>query len=192
MSIVEEDRTQEQTWFYEINGIKKDAISESKIIELIKNGNISYGTLVWKKGFIDWMKLENTELKAHINDLLPPPLLGEHINNTIVWILAFAPIIGLFLEAFIAGIVYQEDSYMIDESLSDAEFWYVTLILNIILSIYDNKRLKVAGLNTDKFRGWVWLVPVYLFQRAKAFKHNYSYFIVWIISFFISILLQTE
>ncbi|MCB1659010.1 MAG: DUF4339 domain-containing protein, partial [Pseudomonadales bacterium] len=61
----------------------------------------------------------------------------------------------------------------------------ITLILNIGLSYWDEKRIKAAGTNTESFSGWVWLVPVYLFQRAKALKQNLAYFIVWIVCFVI-------
>ncbi|TVL08690.1 hypothetical protein AYI82_10140 [Shewanella algae] len=187
MSGIEEIKSQELPWFYEAKGERKGGVSEVAIVELIKNGTISYGTSVWRKGFPDWMKVENTELKAHLDDSAPPPLTGENVNNTIIWFLAFAPAIGLFLEGFVAGIVYGDNEYRIEEAISGAEFWYITLILNIALSIFDSKRLKAAGHNTDKFKGWVWLVPVYLFQRAKALKQNYAYFAVWIVCFLVSL-----
>ena len=185
MTSTEEMKTQDLPWFYEVNGVRKGGVSESEIIELIKNGTVSHGSFIWQKGFPDWMKIENTVLKIHLDDTSPPPLTGESVNNTIVWFLAFAPLIGLFFEGVLAGIIYGENEYRIEKALSDAEFWYITLILNIALSIFDSKRLKNAGHSTDKFKGWVWLVPVYLFQRAKILKHNYAYFAVWIVCFII-------
>ena len=67
--------------------------------------------------------------------------------------------------------------------MANSKYWFVTLGLNIALAFFDEKRLKNAGHNTDKFKGWVWLVPVYLYQRAKATKQNLAYFIVWIVCF---------
>jgi len=129
------------------------------------------------------MKIENTELHTHLDESSPPPLTGEHVNNTVVWVLAFAPIIGLMLEYFVAGVVYSDNQDLAEAAASGGTFWYITLILNIALSYWDEKRLKKAGTNTEKFSGWVWLVPVYLFQRAKALKQNRAYFIVWIVCF---------
>ena len=169
----------------QVNGVRKGGVSESEIIELITNGTVSQGSFIWQKGFPDWMKVENTALKIHLDDTSPPPLTGEGVNNTIVWFLAFAPLIGLFLEGFLAGIIYGDNEYRVEEAIYDAEFWYVTVALNIALSLFDSKRLTNAGHNIDKFKGWVWLVPVYLFQRAKALKHNYAYFAVWIVCFVI-------
>jgi hypothetical protein len=68
-------------------------------------------------------------------------------------------------------------------AMANSKYWFVTLGLNIALAFFDEKRLKNAGHNTDKFKGWVWLVPVYLYQRAKATKQNLAYFIVWIVCF---------
>ena len=185
MNRVEEIVPQTLPWFYEVNGVRKGGVSESEIIELITNGTVSQGSFIWQKGFPDWMKVENTALKIHLDDTSPPPLTGEGVNNTIVWFLAFAPLIGLFLEGFLAGIIYGDNEYRVEEAIYDAEFWYVTVALNIALSLFDSKRLTNAGHNIDKFKGWVWLVPVYLFQRAKALKHNYAYFAVWIVCFVI-------
>ncbi|MFO1353881.1 MAG: hypothetical protein U1E88_05305 [Acinetobacter sp.] len=38
----------------------------------------------------------------------------------------------------------------------------------------------------EKFKGMVWLVPVYLFQRAKALDQSLAYFIVWIVCFLVA------
>ena len=65
-------------------------------------------------------------------------------------------------------------------------------LLNIGLSFWDEKRLQEGGLNTEKFKGWVWLVPVYLFQRAKALKHNMAYFAVWIGAFVLMLSMAAE
>ena len=90
------------TWFYEETGHRKGPITEEAIIGLMKTGKISYGSLVWKAGYPEWLKVEDTELRTHLEGVSPPPITGKHVNNTIVWILAFAPLIGLFLEACFA------------------------------------------------------------------------------------------
>ena len=77
---------------------------------------------------------------------------------------------------------------MAEMAVSNSKFWYVTLGLNIALSFRDARQLRKAGHDTSKFTGWVWLVPVYLFQRAKAMKHNLAYFIIWIACFCLTLL----
>ena len=60
----------------------------------------------------------------------------------------------------------------------------VPIGLNAFLSFLDERKLNEAGHNTKALGlGSPWLIPVYLFKRAKALKQNLAYFIVWIISF---------
>ena len=172
----------EKLWFYESEGQRKGGVPEAEIIALIKEGKLTHGASVWCKGMPDWMRIENTDLRVHLDDSAPPPLTGEHVNNTLVWVLAFAPIIGFFLESIVAGIVYRGNEHLMEMAMANNKFWYITIALNIGLSFWDERRLQEGGLNTEKFKGWVWLVPVYLFQRAKALKHNLAYFTVWIVS----------
>lgn len=172
------------TWFYEDKGQRKGPISEPEMIQMIKSSVISYGTSVWKQGFPDWLKIENTDLEIHLDKSVPPPLLGENVNNTIVWVLAFAPIIGYFMEWMIAGAIY-ENEFAASLAMAVGKFWYVTVILNVVLSYWDERKLRDAGHNTEKFKAWCLIVPVYLYQRAKTTKQSLSYFIVWCVCFFI-------
>ena len=115
------------------------------MIGLITSGEITHGAIVWRNVLPGWTKLEQTELASHLDKSAPPPLTGEHINNTIVWILAFAPLIGLFAEAIVAGIVYGGSEYRIQRALSGGEFFYITLALNIGLSFWDEHVLRKAA-----------------------------------------------
>jgi hypothetical protein len=173
-------------WFYQEDGHRKGPVTEVFIIGLIKAAKITYGSLVWKSGFPEWLKVEDTELRAHLEKVSPPPITGKHVNNTIVWILAFAPMIGLFLEAFLAYAFSSSDGAA-KAALGDNKYWFITLALNIGLSYVDENRLGRAGYDTSKFKGMTWLVPVYLFKRAKALNQSLGYFIVWLVCFVISL-----
>src|SRR5690554_5663886 len=169
-------------WFYESRGERKGAISEGQMVELISAGDISHGTAVWKKGFPDWINIEDTQLKSYLDEIAPPPLKGSHVDNTVIWILAFAPVIGYMLEWFFAGMLYQSD-FQAEVAVSNGYFFLVTVALNIGLCFLDEKRLEKAGHDTRKFKGWVWLVPVYIYQRMKFLGHNAAYFAVWCVCF---------
>lgn len=174
---------QQKPWFYEAAGERKGGFSEQEMIALIEAGSIHHGTVVWKQGLKDWTSITDTDLASHLHRNGPPPLTGRHVNNTVVWLLAFAPIIGLFIEATVAAFAYNGNEYRMEKALADAEFWYITVILNIALCLWDEKRLKKAGTDTSGFKGMVWIVPVYLYQRAKALNQNLAYFIVWLVCF---------
>ena len=175
-------------WFYEKNGERIGAVSQSAMIEMIKSNVLSKETPVWKKGLAGWEALEKTELAQYFDTSAPPPLTGQHVNNTIVWILAFAPIIGAFLEYFFALMMADGNEIVAAHNVAEGYYFLITIALNIILSFMDEMKLEKAGISTEKFKGMVWLVPVYLFQRAKALKHNLAYFIVWIVCFLLMLL----
>lgn len=162
-------------WHYELNGGRLGPVGEAEILSLIANDKLGRGSYVWQKGMTDWIKLESTVFSSQFSDS-PPPLSGEAISNTLVWWLAFAPLLGVFIAGLLSGIT--------NKSISD--FWWTTLILNIALSMVDEKKLKKAGHNTENM-GAAWIVPVYLFKRAKVLKQNNAYFIVWVVLFSLSL-----
>ncbi len=91
-------------WFYEEKGERKGGASEQEMVELIRSGRLGYGSSVWMPGFNEWANLEDTLLRQHLQQT-PPPLAGSQVKNTLVWVLALAPIIGYLMEWFAAGAV---------------------------------------------------------------------------------------
>ncbi|MBE2895806.1 DUF4339 domain-containing protein [Pasteurellaceae bacterium HPA106] len=180
----------EVMWFYEIKGERKGPFSQDEMVNFIQHNQISYGVMVWKKGYPDWIKIEASELKDYIFDLAPPPLTGKSVSNAIVWILAFAPILSDVIRALALGFTCRGNDYCVLQGFYDMKYWWITLVLNIGLGIFDEKKLEKAGVDTTKFSFWVWLVPVYLYQRANALKHNLAYFIVWIVCFVLSLIIS--
>ena len=176
-------QSNDNVWYYEVNGVRKGEISEANIAKLIETNILSNDSLVWKKGLSNWIEVQETELNIYIDDSIPPPITGKNINNSIVWTLAIAPILGYFLEAIIANVASGGNEYVASAKLASNSYWYITLLLNIGLSYYDEDVLKKAGHNTNKFKGITWLVPVYLYQRAQFLKQNYAYLIVWLVCF---------
>lgn len=106
------------------------------------------------------------------------------VNNTIIWFLAFAPIIGSFLQGVLFGfmttVTHTEYNY--------SKFWWVTLGFNILLCTIDDNNLKKKGIDTEKM-GSSWLVPVYLYKRAEVLNQEKLYFWVWIGTFILSFFL---
>lgn len=172
----------ETFWFYEEDGERRGSLDEAQMIELIRTGKLGRRTPVWKTGCSDWLLLDETELRTHLDSLSPPPLSGRHVDNTLAWVLAFAPLLGYLLE-WILAFALGSSERAVQRAMEESSYWYVTLGLNILLGVLDEKRLQKAGHDTQRFRGWVWLVPVYLYLRANYLQHNLSYFIVWLVAF---------
>lgn len=169
------------------------SIRELKALQAI--GKIDRETSVWRSGLEEWMPLNKTTLFQELRfDEMAPPIVKEHVTNTWVWILAFAPLISLAIYQVIGR------QYVISK-LSDGSLYtdysnilntlqimsiVITLGLNIFLTWKDEKTLRQLGHNTQLL-GSYWLIPVYLFKRAKYLKQNYAYAIVWIITFVLSL-----
>lgn len=104
---------------------------------------------------------------------LEPDAMAEDttasVDNLIVWLLALSPIVGIFFEML--GIVLIGVPWLIVPDV-------IALALSIYLGYMDRKKLKAMGHDTSKL-GPPWLVPIYLFKRARMFKHKLTYFIVW-------------
>ena len=173
---------QEAQWFYEDQGKRMGGVSESQMIHMINSGKLKHESSVWKKGFAEWQRLEDTELRKFVDEVTPPPLRGAHARSSILWVLAFAPLIGSFLEYLFAHVMHR-NSYVAERAYADGSYWFITVLLNVSLSLWDTRQLKSAGTDTDQFGRWALIVPVYLFQRAKALKQNLAYFVVWLVCF---------
>lgn len=87
------------------------------------------------------------------------------VNNTLIWIQAFMPALGAL---FMFGTV-------------------VTFLINSHILYVDCQNLEKAGYDVEAL-GSSWLVPVYIYKRAKYFNHGNAYFIVWCITFGMSFL----
>ena len=158
-------------WHYTTDGRRFGPVPESEIPILIKAGEITDESQVWSADLPEWQSILNSKFVDLLRDPnAPPPLTGVAVNNKVVWVLAFAPLITKVLPFS-----------LITAWLSVFGSLFETLIciaLNVILCSWDEKKLKAAGHNTSKL-GSTWLVPVYLFKRAKMLKQNYACFIVW-------------
>jgi hypothetical protein len=160
-------RAAKAEWYYSSAGNRVGPVSLFEIKDLIKSGDIKRDTTVWRQGMQDWQAAGISDLsKLFEKTNEPPPLLGDDVNNTIVWVLAFAPVFYAFA------------------SLG----WLFAIIINLCLCAWDEHNLKKAGHDTKGMTVWaVLLVPVYLFTRASRLKHKGYYAWVWLIMFIISL-----
>ena len=67
------------------------------------------------------------------------------------------------------------------DAVSGGQYWFITLLLNIALGYLDERRLRKAGVDTTMFGKLAWLVPFYLWQRAKTLGQKPAYFWVWLV-----------
>jgi hypothetical protein len=103
----------------------------------------------------------------------PSPISGIRVNNTLAWAVAVVPLAGTAAELLLWG----ETNYML--------FW-AYWIINSLICYIDDKALRKAGVDTSNFQSWIFLVPVYLYKRAKHLNHSKAYFIANAVSFIIA------
>ncbi|EIQ9082763.1 DUF4339 domain-containing protein, partial [Escherichia coli] len=165
----------------EKNGVRYDNVTEEDIIERIRRGELNASTLVWQQGMLEWQPVSATSLAEILKQSeVPPALPGHRIPGDVVWTLAFAPLIGYILEMWTAGLngMSFERAY---DAVSEGQYWFISLILNIALGYLDERKLRKSGVDTTAF-GWLaWLIPVYLWRRAKILGQKPAYFWVWLV-----------
>lgn len=168
-------------WHYAHQGKRLGPIPLDEVKRLVSVGTITSQTMVWRQGMANWQPAQQTDLAALLtsSQQTPPPLMGEDVNNGLVWTLAFVPLFSVFLQLLLGA--------MLQTPASD--FWWIALPLNIGLSLADEKQLKNAGHDTKGMGIWaVLLVPAYLFVRASRLHQNNSYAVVWLVTFCASLL----
>ncbi len=169
------NQAEEMQWYYVSNGQQVGPIPESELLRLYYCGGISVHTKVWKSGMGDWVEFKDVNFLS-MNS--PPPLVGDDINNTLVWILAFMPILGTVLEYIIVGAL----------GIYTTSIWVITVAFNIMLCMSDEMMLRKAGYsNVNRIVWTVFIIPIYLFSRAKLLKQHNTYAIVWCITFLVLI-----
>jgi hypothetical protein len=90
------------------------------------------------------------------------------VGSSLAWVIVLVPIVG-----------------MAAEYLTGRDLWLPVIAANVGLCALDAMRLKNAGHSLGI--GWIFLIPVYLWKRAKALSQAPSYFYAWLAAFAVSI-----
>jgi hypothetical protein len=162
-------------WHYERAGKRIGPLQEGEILRAYNSGEISRETLVWSPGVgPSFVRLGDTQLIPPSNE--PPPLPATAVDNSLVWVLVAIPLCSAFIER------------IVDAPSFFSSGWTWTCIIvaaNWTISLVDEKRVKRSGVATRdiSFGFWFWLIPVYLYQRARALRGGKNYVWAWWVSF---------
>jgi hypothetical protein len=95
-------------WHYELRGKRRGPVSADDIHALIQDGIINAETLVWRKGFREWIRVEETDLRDYISYDTPPPLPNDEGKRSVIrTIFSVVVAIGtaiLFIVRFLIGL----------------------------------------------------------------------------------------
>lgn len=129
---------------------------------------------------LEWQPVSATSLAEILKQSeVPPALPGHRIPGDVVWTLAFAPLIGYILEMWTAGLngMSFERAY---DAVSEGQYWFISLILNIALGYLDERKLRKSGVDTTAF-GWLaWLIGLSV-ASGKILRQKPAYFWVWLV-----------
>ena len=162
-------------WFCEVDGKQSGATSEDEMIKLMRDSRLHPESLVWRDGLASWFKLDKTELASYLDTPKAPPLVSIGRFDPLVWVLAMTPLIGQVLRGFVIGTMYPDDLEQMLTAISENHLWVIPVVIIVGLAALDEKQLRNAGVNTNTFRLWIWLLPVYLLLRSKALGHGLIY-----------------
>lgn len=164
-------------YYYEIDGKKNGPSTREEIQGFIDNQKLNRESLIWCSSFSDWKPI--SEADFDLSKLQPPPLKGDAIDNKYLWILGFAPLIGTFIE-YLFAYATTNSSEEAELNMANSQYWLIGFGFNILISLLDERSLNRAGHDTTKFKGWVWLIPVYMYVRSNKTKVTLVPFIIWI------------
>lgn len=107
-----------EAWFYSRSGKRLGPFNGAQIRNLITEGSLGPNSLVWCEGMADWISARQSALRPLFGAVIdPPPLIAENVNNNgIVWTIAFAPIIVVFLSGWVASITGYSNGFILDRN----------------------------------------------------------------------------
>lgn len=115
---------------------------------------------------------ESAQACPHCGALQQAKSVSNEWGNPMAWVIACAPLIGAFAEELVSGIFNYGGELL----------FIVSMGINIFLCDKDEKELAKRGIDTSQL-GNVWLVPIYLFNRAKVLNEKVGYPILWCVLF---------
>ena len=169
-------------WYYERAGTRAGPVDEPEMHRLLAAGTISRDTLIWSAGIgPSFVPLGDTALTLAATE--PPPLPARAVDDTLAWVLVAIPLGSALLEQAVGRT---------STSLWD---WPLGILLaNVAVSVLDERRVIRSGVSDRAIRlgAWIWLVPVYLYQRARAVRGPRYYVWAWLASFAASFVVGGE
>ncbi|MFZ5675706.1 MAG: DUF4339 domain-containing protein [Pseudomonadota bacterium] len=190
----------EPQWHYTLNGNRLGPVPEGQLIGLIESKKLDQDEQIWKPGMNEWLPIRRSGLVAKIN-FGPPPIAPNLVKNGWAWLVAFVPLIDAAINLMIQG--YVEGECEAGRALRCAAFaadptiystpWWAVAIVNSVFCVLDERRLARAGYST-RYMPFLalFVVPIYLFARAKRLKQTPWHAIVWVGCFLASVALLVD
>ena len=163
-------------WHYEKSGSRVGPVGEVEMRRLLSSGAITRDTLVWNpETGAQFVRLGDTRLSPPMEE--PPALPASAVDNSLAWVLVVIPLASAIIERIPGGPLRSNWGWVLS-----------VIIFTLVISVIDGRRVIRSGVSDKSIRLglWIWFVPVYLYQRARALKGPKHYFWAWMISSILS------
>ncbi|HAG04604.1 MAG TPA: hypothetical protein DCG28_04100 [Lachnospiraceae bacterium] len=159
-------------WYYYLGNVRKGPVSEKQIEDFVRDGVLERDSMVWREGFSEWLKIENTAFMSFIQQ-------RPALSDKWLWTLATVPLlVNFMLLKFIP-------------EAGSTPITIIVIVLNTIFFLLDVNYLRENGVDAG---AWMWLglvlIPVYLFVRASKTTKNWGPGIVYTVLFVLSLFAQ--
>ena len=168
-------------WWYIKKGKNIGPHNEPEMNKLIRFGEIGRKTPVWCTGMKNWCDADTSPVGAAFDK-------AKHVNSRFAWALAIVPFAMYYFTELMLTVFRPQWS-------GTSIALLVIILLTLILWGFDQDNLRKSG---HRLSGWMysgmWLVPVYLFVRARFTGRKYGYAICGIVPFaviFLIVLVQS-
>ena len=102
-------------------------------------------------------------------------------NSKWLFFLSIAPLLGAILQGLISNLM----------AIDFNNLFFLMLFLNFILVFLDVDYLKSHGMYSDEM-GSPWIIPFYLYKRARVFNVFPIASIIWTISYLITLFIPAD
>lgn len=109
------ESNKQASWYYKKEGKQVGPVAAEEIKVQVETEMLSYGDMVWRKGSLAWVKLEDSDLKHLLADQ-PPPLSTKKVTNMPMWAVWGAISVAV-IYCVVIGIIGMADTGSIAERL---------------------------------------------------------------------------
>lgn len=150
----------EEGWYYDGGGHRKGPITVKRLHDLVRHGDLSVQTLIWKSGSEKgWERYETLFPKSALPEG-PPPLPVTSMNDALVWVLVAAPVLFALIDINLPTGIRSLSNY-------DIVFSLAAVLINSVIAGIDALYVRRVSQTYNDSGFWFWLIPVYLYKRTK-------------------------
>lgn len=155
-------------WYYEREGTRVGPVTRAVLDHNRAAGLIGPDTRVSEAGG-PWRPASSIDpSEGTARALVPPPLPPD---DRLAWAIVAVPLVGIIIQM-----------------LFGRELGFLYLVANVLLCLWDRRRLEEAGYRTPS-GWWALLIPVYLWKRSTTLGQKQIFAGAWVVAFMASLFL---